>query len=155
MWPPEPITGLEVAPSADAHSELASDLSVAFLVVLERLAPEERAAFLLHEVFDSDYADIAGILGKSEAACRQIVHRARRRVRQDRPRFAVSETARARLPERFLEASRTGSKSRSWRCSLPMRRGRRMAAAGPRRHSRSCAAPNSCRASRSASGPAT
>ena len=110
-WLPEPITGLEVAPSADAHSELASDLSVAFLVALERLAPEERAAFLLHEVFDSDYADIAGILGKSEAACRQIVHRARRRVRQDRPRFAVSETARARLLERFLEASRTGSKS--------------------------------------------
>jgi RNA polymerase sigma-70 factor (ECF subfamily) len=77
---------------------------VAFLVVLERLAPEERAAFLLHEVFDSEYADIARILGKSEAACRQIVHRARERVRRDRPRFEVSEAARVRLLERFVAA---------------------------------------------------
>ena len=110
-WLPEPITGAGTAPPADAHSELASDLSVAFLVVLERLAPEERAAFLLHEVFDSGYADIAGILGKSEATCRQIVHRARERVQQDRPRFKVSEAARGRLLERFLEALRTENKA--------------------------------------------
>lgn len=110
-WLPEPIVGDAAAPAADAHSELVSDLSVAFLVVLERLAPEERAAFLLHEVFDSGYADIAGILGKSEATCRQIVHRARQRVHQDRPRFKVSETARTRLLERFLEALRTEDKS--------------------------------------------
>jgi RNA polymerase sigma-70 factor, ECF subfamily len=110
-WLPEPLTGSGTAPPADAHSELASDLSVAFLVVLERLAPEERAAFLLHEVFDSGYADIAGILGKSEAACRQIVHRARQRVQQDRPRFQVSEAARSRLLERFLEALRTENQS--------------------------------------------
>ena len=69
------------APPADGATELASDLSMAFLAVLERLAPEERAAFLLHDVFDSGYDDIARILGKSEAACRQIVSRARRRVR--------------------------------------------------------------------------
>ena len=106
-WLPEPITGGGIAPPADAQSELASDLSVAFLVVLERLAPEERAAFLLHEVFDSAYADIAGILGKNETTCRQIVHRARQRVHQDRPRFKVSEGARSRLLERFLEALRT------------------------------------------------
>ncbi len=106
-WLPEPITGIGVAPPADAQSELASDLSVAFLVVLERLAPEERAAFLLHEVFDSAYADIAGILGKNEATCRQIVHRARQRVHQDRPRFKVSDAARGRLLERFVEALRT------------------------------------------------
>jgi RNA polymerase sigma-70 factor, ECF subfamily len=110
-WLPEPIAGTGTAPPADAHSELASDLSVAFLVVLERLAPEERAAFLLHEVFESDYSDIAGILGKSEATCRQIVHRARERVQQDRPRFEVSESARGRLLERFLEALRTENKS--------------------------------------------
>jgi len=110
-WLPEPITGTGSAPPADAESELASDLSVAFLVVLERLAPEERAAFLLHEVFDSGYADIAGILGKSEATCRQIVHRARQRVQQDRPRFKVSEAARGRLLERFLEALRTEDRS--------------------------------------------
>ena len=106
-WLPEPIS----APPADAHSELASDLSVAFLVVLERLAPEERAAFLLHEVFDSGYADIAGILGKREATCRQIVHRARQRVQQDRPRFKVSEAARSRLLERFVEALRLEDKT--------------------------------------------
>lgn len=102
-WLPDPIVGDEV-PTAEVHSELASDLSVAFLALLERLAPEERAAFLLHDVFDSEYAEIAGILGKNEAACRQIVHRARSRVRRDRPRFQVSEGARNRLLERFLAA---------------------------------------------------
>src|SRR5581483_10201319 len=65
-WLPEPLIGEATAPAADASS-----LSVAFLAVLERLAPEERAAFLLHEVFDSEYGEIAQILGKSEAACRQ------------------------------------------------------------------------------------
>lgn len=65
--------------------------------MLERLAPEERAAFLLHEMFDSDYSDIAQILGKSEATCRQIVSRARKRVREDKPRVHVSADARARL----------------------------------------------------------
>ena len=106
-WLPEPLSGDGAAPPADAYSELASDLSVAFLVVLERLAPEERAAFLLHEVFDSAYADIAGILGKTEGTCRQIVHRARQRVHRDRPRFQVSDAARRRLLERFVEALRT------------------------------------------------
>ena len=95
-WLPEPIA-IETAPPADHSSELASDLSVAFLAVLERLAPEERAAFLLHEMFDSDYGDIAQILGKSEATCRQIVSRARKRVREDKPRVHVSADARARL----------------------------------------------------------
>jgi RNA polymerase sigma-70 factor (ECF subfamily) len=75
-------------------------------MILERLAPEERAAFLLHDVFDNEYADIARILGKNEAACRQIVHRARERVRRDRPRFKVNEAARTRLLERFLIALR-------------------------------------------------
>jgi RNA polymerase sigma-70 factor (ECF subfamily) len=103
-WLPEPFVG--ESPPADHCAELASDLSVAFLVVLERLAPEERAAFLLHEVFDCEYDEIARILGKSETACRQIVHRARDRVRQDRPRFQVSESARARLLERFFAALR-------------------------------------------------
>lgn len=105
-WLPEPIAG-DTASPADAQSELASDLSVAFLVVLEGLAPEERAAFLLHDVFDSGYSDIAGILGKNAATCRQIVHRARQRVRQNRPRFKVSEAARAKLLQSFLAALRT------------------------------------------------
>ena len=75
-WLPEPLVA--EAPAADQATELASDLSVALLAVLERLAPEERAAFLLHEMFDSDYGDIAQILGKSEVATRQIVSRARK-----------------------------------------------------------------------------
>lgn len=102
-WLPEPIVE-EAAPAADARAELASSLSVAFLAVLERLAPEERAAFLLHEVFDSGYEEIAQILGKSEAACRQIVSRARRRVREDRPRVQVSASARRALIDRFVSA---------------------------------------------------
>ncbi len=101
-WLPEPL--VEEAPPADAATELASDLSVAFLALLERLAPEERAAFLLHDVFDSDYDEIAAALGKSEAACRQIVSRARRRVRDERPRVRVSAAAREQLVESFMRA---------------------------------------------------
>lgn len=108
-WLPEPLIGDEPAPP-DRQAELASDLSVAFLVVLERLAPEERAAFLLHDVFDCDYDEIAHVLGKGEAACRQIVHRARERVRRDRPRFQVSETARRRLLEKFTAALQAGDR---------------------------------------------
>jgi RNA polymerase sigma-70 factor (ECF subfamily) len=107
-WLPDPL--VDSAPPADAQAELSSDLSVAFLVVLERLAPEERAAFLLHDVFDSPYPEIARILGKNEATCRQIIHRARDRVHRDRPRFEVSDAARTRLLERFLEALHTGDK---------------------------------------------
>jgi RNA polymerase sigma-70 factor, ECF subfamily len=102
-WLPEPLT-LDTAPPADRAAELASDLSVAFLAVLERLAPEERAAFLLHDLFDSDYGAIAEILGKSEAACRQIVSRARKRVREDQPRVQVSSEARTKLLHRLVEA---------------------------------------------------
>jgi RNA polymerase sigma-70 factor, ECF subfamily len=102
-WLPEPLVENE-APPADAATELASSLSVAFLVVLERLAPEERAAFLLHEVFETDYHEIAQILGKSEAACRQIVTRARKRVHEERPRVQVSVEARTKLLNRFVQA---------------------------------------------------
>jgi RNA polymerase sigma-70 factor (ECF subfamily) len=102
-WLPEPLIG-EAAPAADASAELSSSLSIAFLVVLEQLAPDERAAFLLREVFDTEYAEIAQILGKSEAACRQIVSRARKRVREKRPRAQVSDAARRSLLERFERA---------------------------------------------------
>jgi RNA polymerase sigma-70 factor (ECF subfamily) len=108
-WLPEPLMTSE-APPADVSTELASSLSVAFLVVLERLAPEERAAFLLHEVFDSGYDEIAQVLGKSEAACRQLVSRARKRVREERPRVKVSEAARATLLDRFVTAVMTQDK---------------------------------------------
>lgn len=101
-WLPEPLVD-EAYPSPDQRVERACDLSLAFLLMLERLAPEERAAFLLHDVFDRGYAEIAAILGKGQAACRQIVHRARERVRRDRPRFAVREAS-ARLLARFVAA---------------------------------------------------
>lgn len=108
-WLPEPLVA-ESAPPADEATELASDLSIAFLALLERLAPEERAAFLLHEVFESEYGEIAQILGKSEAACRQIISRARKRVRAERPRVQVSAAARTRLLNALVHAVRSHDK---------------------------------------------
>jgi RNA polymerase sigma-70 factor, ECF subfamily len=108
-WLPEPLIG-EVSPPADAPLDVASSLSIAFLVVLDRLAPEERAAFLLHEVFDSEYAEIAQVLGKSEAACRQLVSRSRKKVRDNRPKLAVTDTARRVLLDRFVAAVQTQDK---------------------------------------------
>jgi len=102
-WLPEPLVEA-AAPSADQCAEIASDLSVAFLAVMERLAPEERAAFLLHEVFDSSYEDIARILDKSEAASRQIVSRATKRVRADRPRVKVNAAVTRRLLNQLASA---------------------------------------------------
>ena len=107
-WLPEPLVEAESA-SPEQTVELASDLSIALLSVLERLAPEERAAFLLREIFDVDYAEIARILDKNEAACRQLVHRAKTRVRDERPRFEVTPAAHARLIEKFVAASRVGN----------------------------------------------
>lgn len=109
-WLPEPLIG-ETAPAADARAELSSSLSIAFLVVLEQLEPDERAAFLLHEVFDTGYAEIAEILGKSEAACRQIVSRARKRVRGQKPRARVSDAARRSVLERLAHAIQVQDKA--------------------------------------------
>ena len=102
QWLPEPVP----LPPPDHDAELADDLSLAFLLLLERLAPEERAAFLLHEVFGAGYAEIARTLEKSEAACRQLVHRARERVRRDRRRFEAAPDAREQVAGRFVEALR-------------------------------------------------
>jgi RNA polymerase sigma-70 factor (ECF subfamily) len=101
-WLPEPL--MSETPAPDRHVELASDLSVAFMVLLERLAPEERAAFLLHDIFDVSYEDIARILDKSEAACRQTVSRARQRVRRDERRFDVPDEVKAGLLQKFVTA---------------------------------------------------
>ena len=84
---------------------------MAFLHVLERLGPEERAAFLLREVFDYDYGEIAVVLEKSEPAVRQVVHRAAGRVRQERPRFTVPPETHRRLLEKFVQAARSGQRS--------------------------------------------
>ena len=108
-WLPEPLVELDER-TPEAVAELAGELSVAVLWVLERLSPEERAAFLLRQVFDHDYAEIATLLGKSEAACRQMVHRASERVQQEHPRFDVSKDVHRRVLEKFMQAARSGER---------------------------------------------
>ena len=103
-WLPEPVVEV-VEDTPEAAAELASDVSVAMLWVLERLTPEERAAFLMRKVFDQDYGDVAAMLGKSEAACRQLVHRAQERIRQESPRFTVSQTMHRAVLEQFMQAA--------------------------------------------------
>lgn len=113
-WLPEPLVEPLAEPlderTPEAAAELAGELSVAFLYVLERLGPEERAAFLLRQVFDYDYPDIAAQLGKSEAACRQMVHRASERVQQARTRFEVPHGAHQQLLQRFIAAAQSGER---------------------------------------------
>lgn len=109
-WLPEPLVEVDER-TPESAAELAGDLSVAFLHMLERLAPEERAAFLLRQVFDYDYPEIAAILGKSEAAVRQAVHRAGERVRAGRPRFQVPAQTHLRLLEKFVLAARSGERA--------------------------------------------
>jgi RNA polymerase sigma-70 factor, ECF subfamily len=110
-WLPEPIlpddTRAFAADAPGARAELASDLSLALLFVLERLSPEERAAFILHDAFDCDYATIASMLEKTEPACRKLVSRARESVRRDRPRQNVSSDQHRELLNRFAQASMT------------------------------------------------
>jgi RNA polymerase sigma-70 factor (ECF subfamily) len=106
-WLPEPyVAGAEADPAA--HAELSESLSVAFLVLLERLSPEQRAAFLLREVFDYPYAEVARIVGTSEVNARQLVARARRHVAARRPRFEASPQRREELARRFLSAAEEG-----------------------------------------------
>jgi RNA polymerase sigma-70 factor, ECF subfamily len=107
-WLPEPwvVVAEDPEPSPLDNAELADDLSVAFLLILERLAPEERAALLLHDVFEAGYRDIAATLGKSEVAVRQIVARARQRALSDRKRYPVTADDQRALVRRFNQAFR-------------------------------------------------
>lgn len=106
QWLPEPFVGGE----SDARSklELAESLSTAFLMLLETLSPPERAAFLLREVFDYDYAAIAGMLDKTEANCRQMVKRARDRLAAGHRRFEAEPAQYEQLAERFMLALQQG-----------------------------------------------
>ena len=107
IWLPEPL--LTDAPaSPEQLLERADDVSVAFLMLLEKLTPEARAAFLLREVFDVDYDELARTIGKTETACRQLVSRARAQLREARPRQAVPADMHLRLLTRFAEASASG-----------------------------------------------
>jgi RNA polymerase sigma-70 factor (ECF subfamily) len=107
FWLPEPLL-TDTATTPHALLERADDVSVAFLMLLERLSPEARAAFLLREVFDTDYADVARMVGKSEAACRQLVHRAKAQITEARPRYQVPEATHRRLLQGFAEAMTSG-----------------------------------------------
>ena len=102
-WLPEPLVTGETADPA-VHAETADSLSLAFLVLLERLSPVQRAVFLLHEVFGYPYAEIAGLVGRSEDNCRQIAARARRHIEAGRPRFEASRRQREELARRFFAA---------------------------------------------------
>ena len=106
-WLPDPLL-TDPAPDAAARTETADELSMAFLVLLERLSPVERAVFLLHDVFAYDYDEIAEIVGKSEDNCRQIAHRARGHIDARRPRFEASRQRRQELADRFFEAAGAG-----------------------------------------------
>ncbi|MEJ0066605.1 MAG: RNA polymerase sigma factor SigJ [Caulobacteraceae bacterium] len=101
-WLPEPL----IEDLAADPLERAEEVSVAFLLALERLSPLERAVFLLHDVFDADFAAIAETLGRSEAAVRQLAVRARDHVRDTRPRFSVGQAEAARLAIAFMDAAR-------------------------------------------------
>lgn len=104
-WLPEPLL-TEEAP--DPAGSLSESLSIAFLVVLENLSPLERAVFLLREIFEYEYSEIAGIVDKTEANCRQMVKRARDHIAAKRPRFNVSSEQRERITMQFLQVCATG-----------------------------------------------
>ena len=106
-WLPEPLIA-GAAPDPAEKLETAANLSMAYMVLLERLTPVERAAFLLHDVFDCAYPLIANILRKSEAACRQVVHRARQRVRNEKSRFKANDAALRTLINQFMAAADAG-----------------------------------------------
>jgi len=112
-WLPEPLlTGPQSLgqPATDpaVHAEQADSLSMAFLLLLERLTPLERAVFLLHDVFGYGYDEAAGVVGRSATACRQLAHRARQHIEAGRPRFDVAAAERAALAERFFAAVGSG-----------------------------------------------
>jgi RNA polymerase sigma-70 factor (ECF subfamily) len=114
-WLPEPVVDT-AALAPDSRTELAEDLSIALLLTLDRLSPLERAAFLLHDVFDFSFSEVATTLGRSEAACRQLAARARAHVRAVRPRGTIAPPARPgeidakheQLISAFVAATRSG-----------------------------------------------
>lgn len=108
-WLPEPLSQADMS-SPEIELERDDDVSIAFLTLLEALSPEERAVFVLHDILDDDYADIAETLGKSQAACRQMVHRARERLTSRRKRYLVDEETKKRMLERFLVAANRGDR---------------------------------------------
>ena len=112
VWLPEPLLEDEIlfgwAPSPERQAEFAQDVSIAFMLALERLSPLERAAFLLHDVFDLEYDEIGRHLERNADACRQLVSRARDHVRSAKPRYPVERAHGLEIAEAFFAASRGG-----------------------------------------------
>ncbi len=110
VWLPEPMLDDEAlfgwAPGPETQAEFVQDVSIAFMLALERLSPLERAAFLLHDVFDLDYGEIARHLDRGEAACRQLISRARKHVKADYARREVAKEEAQRLAAAFMDAVR-------------------------------------------------
>ncbi len=107
-WLPEPLLDDPALISDPAGDDVASDVSVALMMALERLSPLERAAFILRDIFDLEFAEIAGALGRDEAACRQLAARARAHLRENRPRYRVPAAEGRRIADAFFAASREG-----------------------------------------------
>jgi RNA polymerase sigma-70 factor (TIGR02957 family) len=107
-WLPEPLLTTDEDEDPARQAEIADSLSMAFLVLLESLSPEQRATFLLREVFDYPYDEIAEIVGRTPEATRQLAVRARNRVEEGRPRFAASKAEREELADRFFAAVQEG-----------------------------------------------
>jgi RNA polymerase sigma-70 factor (ECF subfamily) len=119
-WLPEPLptadgearpAGAAEFPDPEAHAELADSVSLAFLVLLEQLTPEQRAALLLHDVFGYSHEEVAGVIGKSPASTRQLASRARRQLDEGRPRFRSSAERQRELAGRFFDAVEDGDLS--------------------------------------------
>lgn len=105
-WLPEPL--VETLDTPVDPEVLASDVSFALMLALERLSPLERAAFLLHDVFGLDFSQVAISLERSETSCRQLASRARKKVQAARPRYQVAAVEHSQLTQRFFEAARSG-----------------------------------------------
>lgn len=108
IWLPEPLLTPDDEADLQHNVERHESISLAFLVLLEALTPQERAVFLLREVFEYEYAEIAGMLGIGEANCRQLLHRAKQRVAEDRPRFVPAREQQQQLVASFLAAAQHG-----------------------------------------------
>jgi RNA polymerase sigma-70 factor (ECF subfamily) len=108
VWLPEPVVE---APSAEDSVLVKSELTLAFLFLLERLGPEERAAFVLSEVFDYSYREVGEMLGKNEAACRQLVKRGKEKLREDKPRHPVDRAEFQDVLGKFLTALGAGDEA--------------------------------------------
>ena len=107
-WLPEPVHTV----TEDAPAELAASVTTAFLLLLDRLSPKERAAYLLREIFDHDYAEVARILGVQEAACRKLVSRAQAALRREKPRQVVPPARQEELLDAFQLAVNSGATDR-------------------------------------------